>query len=96
MRWRLILNDPNARVEYDAYKKLVREHREIANRLTAIATEMAEYRDLPMGRHDEKKLSEPKVFQAFERYTHLEEDLLSLLRKRVEQDQKMLASIHNG
>jgi hypothetical protein len=74
--------------------KLAKGHRQLASQLQATAQQMAGYRDLPMGRHDEKAMSDPKVLEAFERFVLLEQELLALLQKSVERDQKMLAEFH--
>ena len=89
----LDLKDQNARQEYEAYQKLAQAHREIAARLAAVAGQMAGYRDLPMGRHDEQAMSDPKVMEAFVKLMKIEKELVSLLQKRVEQDQKLLDEI---
>ena len=51
---------------------------------------MAVYRDLPMGRHDDKVMSAPQGSRAFETFVAREQELLALLAKRVEQDRAML------
>jgi hypothetical protein len=91
----LDLTDPNSRREYEAYQKLVKEHQEISTRLRKTAREMEGYRDLPMGKHDQKKLSNPLVIEAFKRYTNLEQELLMVLNKQVEQDQTMITEMVN-
>ena len=91
----LDLTDPNSRREYEAYQKLVKEHQEISTRLRKTAREMEGYRDLPMGKHDQKKLSNPLVIEAFKRYTNLEQELLMVLNKQVEQDQAMITEMVN-
>jgi uncharacterized protein YndB with AHSA1/START domain len=91
----LDLKDQNAKQEYKAYQKLVQEHREIATRLTATAAEMASYRDLPMGKHDEEAMSDPKVLEAFKKLITFEQDLMGLLQKRAEQHQEILAEMQN-
>jgi hypothetical protein len=89
----LDLTDENAKREYGAYVKLAAEHRELAARLRATGAEMAGYHDLPMGRHDPEAMSSPRVVEAFERFAKVEEELLALLRDRVEQNRTMLATI---
>ncbi len=64
----LDLTDQNSRREYDAYEKLVKEQKQIANQLKSVANQMAGYRDLPMGRHDEKAMTHPRVREAFEKF----------------------------
>jgi hypothetical protein len=82
--------DENARRERDAYEKLVSESRQIAEQLQAMADEMASYRDLPMGAHDEAAMSDVMFFQAFEKFVSTKQQLLTLLRNSVSQDQEML------
>lgn len=48
----LDLSDANTAQEHHAYSELSRAYREIAARLEHTAGRMANYRDLPMGRHD--------------------------------------------
>ena len=86
----LDLNDVNSKQEFEAYKALAREHREIAAGLAAAAREMAGYRDLPMGRHDEKAMTHPRVREVFEDFVRHKQELLTFLQKTIEQDQKML------
>jgi hypothetical protein len=86
----LDLNDPNARTEHAAYVKLAQAHREIAARLRSTSDEMASYRDLPMARHDQKAMSDPKVLQVFERLLEAKQELLSLLQNTAAQDRTML------
>ncbi len=89
----LDLEDENARRERDAYLKLVAEHRQTAAELRAIGEEMAGYRDLPMARHDASVMASPVVADAFEKLVAVEEELLALLRERLEQDREMLAEM---
>jgi hypothetical protein len=91
----LDLTDPTSRREYEAYQKLVKEHQEISTRLRRTAREMEGYRDLPMGKHDQKKLSNPLVIDAYKRYTNLEQEVLTVLNKQLRQDQEMIAEAHN-
>jgi hypothetical protein len=87
----LDLTDPISRMELAAYVGLAKEHREIADRLEATASRMAGYRDLAMGRHDERALADPKLLAAFESFVKREEELLSLLLTAHERDAEMLA-----
>ena len=86
----LDLEDNDSRREHEAYRELVRDHRRIAAALRETARRMAGYRDLPMGRHDTSVMSSPRAVKAFEKFVKLEEDLMALLQKRVEQDRRML------
>jgi hypothetical protein len=92
----LDLTDENAKKERAAYVSLAKKHRDIAAQLAAVANEMAGYRDLPMGKHDEQAMLEPKVFEVFETFTKLEQELLALLQEHVEQNQTMLAEMQNA
>ena len=87
----LDVTDENARKELHAYVKLAQEFRCIATELQTTATHMAGYRDLPMGRHDQRAMASPKVLDAFSEFVRLEQELLTLLRQATERDQKMLA-----
>lgn len=86
----LDLNDVNSKQEFEAYKDLVRENREIAASLAATAWEMAGYRDLPMGRHDEVAMAQPRALEVFENFVMRKQELLALLQESIEQDQRML------
>jgi hypothetical protein len=92
----LDLTDANAVKEHDAYVKLAREHRSIATQLQTTAAHMAGYRDLPMGRHDERAMADPKLLDAFTRFVRTEEELLALLQKSVERDQAMLGEMRGS
>jgi hypothetical protein len=89
----LDVTDENARKEHRAYVKLEMEFRSIASQLEATAEHMAGYRDLPMGRHDERAMASPKALDAFATFVRVEQELLALLQKAVERDQKMLAEM---
>src|SRR5687767_13014003 len=64
----LDVTDATALAERDVYLDLVREHREAAVQLKAIGTQMAGYRDLPMGGHIETAMAAPRVRDAFQRF----------------------------
>ena len=87
----LDVTDENARKEHHAYVKLAQEFRCVAVQLHAAAEHMGGYRDLPMGRHDQRAMAAPTALQAFRNFVRIEEDLLAMLRTAVERDQKMLA-----
>jgi hypothetical protein len=93
----LDLMDQNSRTEDDAYEKLLKELRQIAAQLSVTANQMAGYRDLPMGRHDKKAMTHPRVREAFEKFVRYKRELLELLEKTEEQDDKLLEimSVHN-
>ncbi len=50
--------DTDARHELDEYAAVVVAHRDVADRLTGIANQMAGYRNLPMAPHDEAAMSD--------------------------------------
>lgn len=86
----LDLTDESSRKEHEAYRRLTNEHNEVAAQLHMTATEMAGYRDLPMGRHDPKAMAAPAVVDAFEKFVKLEQELVTLLERRVKKDRQIL------
>jgi hypothetical protein len=89
----LDLEDNDSRREHEAYRELVRDHRRNATELRETARRMANYYDLPMGRHDTSVMSSPRAVQALEKFVKLEDELLSMLQKRMEADRKMLSEM---
>ena len=89
----LYLEDHNSRAEHAAYEKLSKQYRDIAARLRATAEEMAGYKDLPMGRHDDEALISVGVVEAFRKLVDAEQELLALLTTRAEQHRQMLAMV---
>jgi hypothetical protein len=78
--------DPAAREELAAYAALVRAHRAIAGELASLSRQMAGYRDLPMGRHDEAAMADPEgQAEAFRRYVAIQRELLALLSADLEE-----------
>ena len=88
--------DASARKELDAYESLARQHRQIATLLRSTATEMAGYRDLPMGRHSEEAMSDPKVIETFENLVNIRRETVELLQAMLEQEQRMLADVRRA
>lgn len=87
----LDLRDPAAREEFEAYAALVREHRVVAGGLAGLARQMAGYRDLPMGRHDERVMADPAgQAEAFRRVLAIQRELLALLGAKVEEGERLL------
>jgi hypothetical protein len=83
--------DAAAQKELDAYTMLERAHRHVASVLADLAEEMASYRDLPMGRHDMKVMSDPKgQMEAFRRFVAVERELLVLLQTKLEAEGDLL------
>ena len=89
----LELDDEPARQEHAVYLRLAEEQRQAAARLRVVAGEMAAARDLPMGRHDTQVLASPEVGDAFQRFVAAKRELLALLERMVEQDQRMLTEM---
>jgi len=89
----LDLTDPNSQAEYDAYEKLLSDLRQIAAQLSVTASEMAGYRDLPMGRHDQKAMTHPRVGDAFQKFVKHKRELLELLVQTEERDHKLLEAM---
>lgn len=82
--------DANSRREDEAYRELGQLDRKTAEDLRAIATRMAGYRNLAMGKHDPAVLSSPKAAQAFEKFVTLEGQLAALLQRRLETDRYLV------
>jgi hypothetical protein len=91
----LDLTDQNSRAEDDAYEKLLKELRQVAAQLSVTASQMTEYRDLPMGQHDEKAMTHPRVREAFEKFVRHKRELLELLEQTEERDHKLLEVMRN-
>jgi hypothetical protein len=89
----LDLTDERSRKEHAVYRRLVEDHRQVGLQLAAIARQMAGARDLPMGRHEEAAIASPAVRRSFQRFVLLEQELLAILERRLEQDQQMLDSM---
>jgi hypothetical protein len=89
----LELDDEAARQEHAVYLRLAEEQRQTAARLRAVAAEMAAARDLPMGRHDQQTMTSPEVADAFQRFVEAKAELLALLQRMVEQDQRLLSEM---
>jgi hypothetical protein len=92
----LELDDEAAREEHAVYLRLAEEQRQAAGRLRAVAGEMAAARDLPMGRHDTQTMSSPEVADAFRRFVEARQELLAVLQRMAEQDQRMLAEMRQA
>jgi hypothetical protein len=82
--------DEHSQREQRVYAGLAKKFRQVAADLGATATRMAEYRDLPMGRHDLQAMSGPQARESFATFVRLEQELLSLLEERLELDRVML------
>ncbi len=82
--------DTDARKELDAYATLATGHRDVADRLSGIADQMAGYRALPMAAHDEEAMLDAVAHKAFENFVRLEHELATLLQQQLKEDQEML------
>jgi hypothetical protein len=82
--------DHDARKELDAYATLVTAHRDVADRLSGIAVQMADYRTLPMAAHDVAAMSDAVAHRAFDNYVRVEQELAALLQQQLQEDQTML------
>jgi hypothetical protein len=87
----LDLQDSRSKVEYDVYERLVGQLRQAAAELHVTASEMAGYRDLPMGRHDDVAMTQPAIREAFENFVRHKQELSILLEQAAERDEQLLA-----
>ena len=70
------------RRELDAYRALVRAHRDVAAGLERLAKQMSGYRDLPMATHDAAIMRDPRgQAEAYQHFQRLEHELAELLQK---------------
>jgi hypothetical protein len=83
-------SDTDARKELDAYATLATAHRDVADRLSGVAVQMADYRNLPMAAHDEAMMSDAVANKAFENFVRLEHELTTMLQEHLQEDQEML------
>lgn len=89
-RQALDLKDPDVRPERDAYARLVEDLRALATHTGSVARQMTAYRDLPMGAHDEARMSAPEAMAVFERFVTAERHLLQWLSSNVAAHEQML------
>jgi len=82
--------DTDARKELDAYAALVTAHRDVADRLSGVADQMADYRSLPVAAHDEAAMTDAVAHKAFERFVQVERELTTELAQLSDEDQQML------
>jgi hypothetical protein len=92
----LDLSDEQTRPEHHAYLTLVQELRSASSLLTGVAERMAGYRDLPMGRHDERRMAGPDALEAFARFVDAERRLLSLLQESISGGEAMLKGMRDA
>jgi hypothetical protein len=79
--------------EHAAYRKLTESQRSVAASLSAVAEQMAAYRDLPPAPHDADVMGSARTAEVFERFVQVEEQVLERLHARVAQDRTMLDSM---
>jgi hypothetical protein len=89
-RQALDVNDPDAQPEHDAYARLVGDLRAIATQAGAISRQLTGYRNLPMGAHDEARMSAPEAWDVFDRFVTVERHLLQWLSTSVAAHEEML------
>lgn len=89
----LDLTDPNAKVELEAYRELASTHRKIAAELSSLAERMAGYKNLPAARHDMAAMMSPAPRHAFAGLVQREEQLVTLLERRIAEGRAMLAEM---
>lgn len=90
----LDLSDENSQREHEIYEQIARGHREAAAQLEAVARDLADQRDLPMGQHDMEALAGGEQAEAFERYVRVKRELLELLNDTLTDDEAMLRAMH--
>lgn len=88
----LMLDDPNARKEDEVYRELAVTWAQIAQQVRRVAADMAAQHDLPMGAHDEAAWGAEHL-RAFEKFVNAQSQVLTLLRRAAERDEKLLASM---
>ena len=84
------------RKEYDAYRRIAEDWRGAAPLLHAIATQMAGYKELPMGPHDEAVMAGPQFREAFERFVGAERELAEVLETQLADYGPMLDQMKSG
>ena len=86
----LSADDPNGRLEIEAYERLVREHRAAANGLATLAEIMRSYRDLPPAPHDMTKLMDAASVEVLAVLVEAQWDLGELMQQRADEYGAML------
>lgn len=84
------VTEEHARTERDVWLRVGAQHRSIAVQLRATGEFIAQYRDLPMTRHDVEALFSSRVIAAFERFAAAEQAVAALLADGAERDEAML------
>jgi hypothetical protein len=84
------------RQEYDAYRRVAEDWRGAAPVLHAIATQMAGYKDLAMGPHDQSVMTGPELVRAFERFVTAERELADVLKRQLDEYGPLLDQAKEG
>lgn len=90
----LDLSSEESKPEHEAYRDLVKQHRDIASHLETMADRMVGCRDLPMAVHDPTAMVAPKSLKSFEQLVETERELSKMLRTRAKENDAMLAEFH--
>jgi hypothetical protein len=83
--------DAASQPERSAYESLLASHRRLSAELSALAGEMAGYRDLPMATHDMERMSSAEAVGAFQAFIDAEQSLADLRTDWVARDRQMIA-----
>lgn len=86
----LSADDPNGRLEIEAYERLVRDHRTAANGLTALAEIMRGYSELPPAPHDMAPLMDAASVETLSELVEAQRDLGELMQQRAAEYGAML------
>jgi hypothetical protein len=92
----LDLSKEESKPEHEAYRELVKRHRDVASQLQAVADRMASCRDLPLAAHDPAAMASPKSLESFEQLVGSERELFNLLAIRVKENDAMLVEWSAG
>jgi hypothetical protein len=84
--------DDTARLELEAYQKLIERHTALAAQLRETAEQMEGYRDLPMAEHDAQVMNGPAVRGAFQQLIDSEQAVATLLTQRLQTYREMLGA----
>jgi hypothetical protein len=88
--------EPNGRLEIDAYRNVIAGHRDVAERLDALASLMRGYRSLPMASHDMDIIMDKASLDAFAGLVDDERHLLAALEERVKEHGGMLDAMNEA
>jgi hypothetical protein len=92
----LSADDPNGRLEIEAYERLVREHRAAANGLATLAEIMRSYRDLPPAPHDMAPLMDAASVETLAGLVQAQRDLGELMQQRAAEYGAMLGQMREA